>query len=162
MTQTDEERVRPVTERMKSELTEVREDTPAKQQESGWKGESPFFLVFERVSGGNVGIDLDEGGWIATNKELFRTPGVWLLMHKQQGRPALAIVMEEDEQFYFVKHHVGNLMAGSEVTLYGMGKKQADGNTVNLWLMPNGMVVGGPEGDADLLAARMIGPQQRP
>ena len=99
---------------------------------------------------------------IATNKELFRTPGVWLLMHKQQGRPALAIVMEEDEQFYFVKHHVGNLMAGSEVTLYGMGKKQADGNTVNLWLMPNGMVVGGPEGDADLLAARMIGPQQRP
>ena len=70
--------------------------------------------------------------------------------------------LEEGEQFYFVKHHVGNLMAGSEVLLYGMGKKQADGNKVNLWLLPNGMTVGGPEGDADLLASRMLGPQQRP
>ena len=70
--------------------------------------------------------------------------------------------MEEGEQFYWVKHHVGNLMAGSEVTLYGLGKKQADGNKVNLWLMPNGMVVGGPEGDADLLAARMLGAPAAP
>jgi len=127
-----------------------------------WNGESPFFLVFERGPSDNVGIDIDTGGWIESFKELFRTPGVWLLMHKGQGRPVMAVVLEEGEQFYFVKHHVGNLMAGSEVLLYGMGKKQADGNKVNLWLLPNGMTVGGPEGDADLLASRMLGPQQRP
>jgi hypothetical protein len=127
-----------------------------------WAGETPFFLVFERGPGDNVGIDVDASGWIAANQELFRTPGVWLLMHKQTTRPVMSVVMSKDEQFYFVKHHVGNLMAGAEVVTYGMGKKQADGTTVNLWLLPNGMVVGGPEGEADLLASRMLMGKPRP
>jgi len=160
MTQTDEEQVHPVTERMKAELTEVRDDKPS-QEGSAWKGASPFFLVFERGPSDNIGIDIDEGGWIATNKDLFRAPGVWLLMQKAPTRPIFAVVLEEGDQFFFVKHHTGNLMAGSEVISYGMGKKQADGTEVKLWLLPNGMVCGG-EGDVDLLASRMLGPQQRP
>lgn len=148
-------------ERMIEEVKKLRGDVEVGEK-TEWAGDSPFFLVFERGPRDNVGLDIDTGGWIEANKELFRTPGVWLLMHKAQGRPVLAVVLREDEQFYWTKHHVGNLMAGAEVTLYGMGKKQADGNKVNLWLMPNGMVVGGPEGDADLLAARMLGAPAAP
>lgn len=143
-------------QRMLQELQ--KQAAPPPRQE--WAGQTPFFLVFERGPSDNVGIDVDTGGWIESNKELFRLPGVWLLMHKEYMRPVMSVVMGEGEQFYFVKHHVGNLMAGAEVVVYGMGKKRADGDTVNLWFLPNGMVVGGDEGEADLLASRMLGPQR--
>jgi len=122
-----------------------------------WAGDSPFFLIFERGPKDNVGIDVDAPGWIEGNKALFRSPGVWLLIDKKSGRPLFSIVLHEGDQFYWTRHHVGNLMAGREIVLIGMGKKMSDGTPVNLWLMPNGMVVGGPEADADLLASRMLG-----
>jgi hypothetical protein len=153
MTQTDEERLRPVTERMKAELTEVREDVS--KTASGWVGESPFFLVFERGPGDNVGIDIDTSGWIEANKGLFRTPGTWLMLHKQSMKPVLCVSLDEGDQFFFTKRHTGNLMAGREVISYGMGKKQADGWEIKLWLLPNGMICGGE--DVDLLASRMLG-----
>ena len=122
---------------------------------SAWAGESPFFLVFERGPADNVGIDLDTPGWIEANKALFRTPGIWFLRHKQSGHLVFAVVLDEGDQFFFVKRHTGNLMAGREVISYGMGKKTADGLPVNLWLLPNGTVCGGD--DVDLLASRMLG-----
>ena len=126
--------------------------TPAK---SDWVGDTPFWLMCQTdTESGNVGIDLDENGWIEKNKALMRSPGTWFLMAKRTGKPVFSVVMDEGDQFYYTKRHVGDLMRGKEVVCYGIGKKKADGTPVNLWLLPNGMVCGGD--DADVLAARMI------
>ena len=124
-------------------------------EDTDWVGDNPFWLLFERPGDeGNVGVDLDAGGWIEANKGLLRSPGTVHLMAKRTNRSLFIVLMEEGDQFYYTKRHVGNLMAGREVVAYGIGKKKADGSTVNLWLMPNGTVCGGA--DVDVLAARMI------
>jgi hypothetical protein len=127
--------------------------------DSGWKGDTPFYLMFQpegqEAGSGNVGIDLDEPGWVETNKEHMRGAGTWFLVAKVTGKPLFSVTTKDKDQFYYTKRHVGNLMAASEVICYGIGKKQVDGKTVNLWLLPNGMVCGGD--DVDVLAARMIG-----
>jgi hypothetical protein len=126
-----------------------------KPKEPEWKGDTPFFIIFDPDGvDGKVGIDLDENGWVETNKENMRSAGTWFLMDKRAGRALFNVVTEEGDQFYYTKRHVGNLMAGKEVLCYGIGKKRADGRTVNLWLLPNGSVCGGD--DVDILAARMI------
>jgi len=159
MTQTpDEETISAVADRLKPELIEVRDDKPSSREGTGWAGGSPFFLVFERGPGDNVGIDIDTSGWIEANRELFRTPGVWLLMRKSPTQPLFAVPLDEGDQFFFTKRHTGNLMAGSEVISYGLGKKTAAGWEIKLWLLPNGMVCGGE--DVDLLASRMLNPQR--
>jgi len=124
-----------------------------------WNGESPFFLVFEPDDGqgGNVGIDLDTGGWIEANRETFRRPGVWFLVSKQFGAAVMAILVSPGEQFYYHRHHVGNLMSSGEVTVQAIGKKRGDGSTVRLWMLPNGIVMAGEENEIDPVAARMIG-----
>lgn len=124
----------------------------------GWQGDFPFFLVIEPddKANGNVGIDLDETGWIATNAALMRAPGTWLLYHKGSQRPVFCIVVEEGDQPFFRKHHVGNLMVGSEVMSVGMGKKKANGERVELWLLPNGVVCGSEE-DVDTVSGKMLG-----
>lgn len=92
----------------------------------GWQGDFPFFLVIEPddKSNGNVGIDLDEPGWVERNKELMRAPGTWLLYIKQTGRPIFCLVVEPGDQAYFVRRHIGNLMVGSEVVAVGIGKRR--------------------------------------
>jgi len=122
-----------------------------------WAGDSPFFLVIEpdERENGNVGIDLDRSGWIADNAELMRKPGTWLLYHKQTGRPLFCVIVEDGDQPYFTKRHVGNLMAGTEIVAYGIGKKNRDGSMTRLWLLPNGLVCGGE--DVEAIAARMLG-----
>lgn len=139
-------------------MTEIIEGTAVEvPTQSGWQGDTPFFLVIEPndQSNGNVGIDLDKSGWIDENRELMRAPGTWLLFHKATGKPIFVVVVEEGDQPYFVRRHVGNLMAGSQVTAIGIGKKCADGSMVRLWLLPNGMVTGGD--DVDVIASRMLG-----
>ena len=123
----------------------------------GWMGDSPFFLVIEPAdqSQGNVGIDLDESGWIAKNAELMRVPATWILYHKTSGRPVFCIIVEEGDQPYFTRRHIGNLMAGNEIMAVGVGKKLRDGEMVRLWLLPNGVVCGGD--DVDVIASRMLG-----
>lgn len=144
----------------------------------GWGGDAPFYLVFEPDDGsGNVGIDLDVSGWIEANREIMRAPGTWLLLHKATGRPMLALIVERGEQFYFTIKHVGNLMVGSEISSYGIGKRvppvYREGERtyrgkvrkfrelvepermVRLWLLPNGIVCGGD--DVEIIAARMLG-----
>lgn len=118
-------------------------------------GDSPFWLAHQPPGGAPVGIDVDTPGWIADNIDRMRSPGTWFLMHRRTGRPMFSVLLREGDQFYFAKRHIGNLMAAREVLCYGIGKKQADGQKVNLWLMPNGVVCGGD--DVDVLAARMIG-----
>jgi len=121
-----------------------------------WQGDSPFFLVIEpAVRGeGNLGIDLDEAGWMTTHAEWMRKPGTWLLYHKETAKPLFCVVVEEGDQPYFTKRHVGNLMAGSEVVAFGIGKKGRDGTMTRLWLLPNGLACGGD--DVDIIGARML------
>lgn len=123
----------------------------------GWAGDSPFFLVIEPDDGGNgnVGIDLDESGWIDRNRELMRAPGTWWLIHKESGRPVFTIIVEQGDQPYFTKRHIGNLMAGTEIVAFGIGKKGPDGTMTRLWLLPNGVVCGGE--DVETVASRMLG-----
>ena len=141
-----------VMEVIEGESVRVSEETI----EIGWKGDTPFFLIIEPADGvgGNIGIDLDTG-WIEPNRENMRRPGMWLLMDKAAGRPLFVLSVEEGDQPYFTRHHVGNLMAGTEVVAIGIGKKKVDGTMVRLWILPNGMVCGGD--DVDDIASRMLG-----
>lgn len=125
-------------------------------QDHQWSGDSRFHLAFERHSGETIGIDIDTSGWIEEQKHLFREPGTWFLVDKASGRPLFVVVMNEGDQFFFVKHHVGNLMAGGSVMSYGFGKRRSDGKAVELWFLPNGMVCGSEE-DVDLISSRMLG-----
>jgi hypothetical protein len=138
---------------------EVIEGTAVEIEPTGngdWHGDFPFFLVIEpRDGGGNVGIDLDEPGWVATNAEMMRVPGTWLLYLKKSGRPIFCIIVEDGEQPYFTRRHIGNLMAGSEIVAVGIGKKGRDGTMTRLWLLPNGVVCGGD--DVEIIASRMLG-----
>jgi hypothetical protein len=141
-------------EAVKVGVAELKQAVEQPSPKSDWVGDSPFWLMCQTPADGNVGIDIDVPGWIEQHKELMRSPGTWFLMDKRRSKPIFSVVMAEGDQFYFSKHHVGNLMAAREVLCYGIGKKQADGSKVNLWLLPNGMVCGG--GDVDILAGRMI------
>jgi hypothetical protein len=121
----------------------------------GWQGEFPFFLVIEPADGsGNIGIDLDQPGWVDQNANAMRIAATWWLNMKD-GRPLFAMVVEEGEQPYFTKHHTGNLMSGGEIISVGIGKKHRDGEMTRLWIMPNGVVCGGD--DVDTIASRMLG-----
>jgi hypothetical protein len=137
---------------------EVIESSAIEVQNSGWQGDFPFYLVIEpeeRTSAGNIGIDLDEPGWIEHNREAMRAPGAWWLYHKGSGRVIFGLIVEPGDQPYFRRRHIGNLMLGSEITAVGIGKKKADGTTVDLWLLPNGVVCGAD--DVETIAGRMLG-----
>lgn len=117
-------------------------------------GDTPFMLVVETgLDSGNLGIDLDSP-WTTTHAHILRTPGTWWLVHKETQAPVMALVVEEGDQPYFTKHHVGNLMTSQELVAYGMGKKCADGTMVRAWLLPNGIVCAGD--DVDIIASRML------
>lgn len=122
----------------------------------GWSGETPFYLILELDDSaiGNIGVDLDTP-WLTTYAEHLRSRGVWWLVHKKTQQPVLSVVVEEGDQPYFTKYHVGNLMAAQEILMYGLGKKKADGTMVRLWAMPNGCICGGD--DMDFIASRMLG-----
>jgi hypothetical protein len=77
-----------------------------------------------------------------------------LLYLKESQRPLFCIIVEPGDQPYFTRHHVGNLMAGSNIMAVGIGKKSRDGEMTRLWLLPNGMVCGGD--DVDIIASRML------
>ena len=132
-------------------------EIPASGQPTGWQGDNEFFLVAEPVdrSRGNVGIDLDKGGWVEEHKELMRQPGTWFLHHKATGRPLFCVILGDGDQFYYTVRHVGNLMTGGKIAAIGVGKKHADGRTLNMWLLPNGIVCGGD--DVEEIASRMLG-----
>lgn len=126
----------------------------AAMQHQDWQGDSPFWLMCQTPADGNVGIDIDAADWIEANKPLMRSPGTWFLMAKRTGTALFSVVLDEGDQFYFAKRHVGNVMTAREIVAYGIGKKKADGVPVNLWMLPNGVVCGGD--DVDTLGARVL------
>lgn len=118
--------------------------------------ETPFFLVIElddKPESGHLGIDLDTP-WLTTHADKLRLPATWWLIHKASGSAVMGLVVADGDQPYFTKHHVGNLMAGNEIIAYGLGKKAPDGTMTRVWLLPNGVVVGGD--DVDTIAARIV------
>lgn len=134
--------------------------TPPEQDvievQTGWSGETPFFLVIElddKPASGNLGIDLDTP-WTTAHAEQIRLPGTWWLVDKRSQAPVMGIIVEPGDQPYFTKHHVGNLMSNRELVAYGLGKKRADGEMVRIWLLPNGIICGGE--DVDVIASRMV------
>jgi hypothetical protein len=121
-----------------------------------WQGESPFFLVVEPEHPGpegNIGIDLDSP-WMTEHVEVFSMTGTWWLVHKETRQPSIVVTVAEGDVPYFVRRHVGNLMAGREIVAVGMGKVCPDGTAVRNWIFPNGVVCGGD--DVDIIAARML------
>jgi len=126
----------------------------------GWAGDQPVFLIHEPADGvgGNIGIDIDVDGWIEGNRDTFRRPGIWFLMDKENGEPKLCLSTIEGDQFFYHRHHVGIIgsAATASVAVHVIGRKRGD-EVTRLWLMPNGMVMTGEEGDVDPVATRMVG-----
>jgi len=137
----------------------VLSDEPAEilTDRSEWNGDNPFFLIIEldpKPESGNVGIDLDTPGWHTDNAGVMRSPGTWWLVHKASQVPVMGMVVNDGDQPYYTRHHVGNVFTTSEVTAHGIGKKNADGSVFRLWLLPNGVICGGD--DVDTIASRMV------
>jgi hypothetical protein len=139
---------------------EVSREPVTPEESGGWAGDLPVFLVFQPDDevGGNVGIDLDVAGWIEGNRDTFRRPGIWFLMNKATGQPMLCMTTSEGDQFFYHRHHVGIIGStiGPTVTAHVVGKKHGR-HVTRLWLMPNGMVMTGEEGEVDAIASRMLG-----
>lgn len=122
--------------------------------DEGWIGNSPFWLKCETPSDGNVGIDVDQKGWMDEYYDLVRKPGTWFLMEKRRRRPLFVVLLEAGDELYFAKRHVGDVMTAQEIVAYGIGKKKPDGRLERLWLLPNGVAC--VNDDVDPLGARML------
>ena len=111
-----------------------------------WAGSNPYFLLIAAPDA-HVLVDLDEHQWMTKHAAWMRRPGNWHLCSKTNNRVMLSVKIYEDDQPYYTAKHVGVTGGGgsNEVTCYGIGKKQANGEMVRLWLMPNGVVVGGDD-----------------
>lgn len=108
-----------------------------------WQDENPFYLLIAAPDG-HVIIDLGEQGWATTFAEWMRRPAKWHLVTKANNRVLLSVNVLDGDQPYYTVRHVG-ASGGNEVKAYGIGKKQANGETLRLWLLPNGVVVGGDD-----------------
>lgn len=113
-----------------------------------WADENPFFLLLAAPDD-HVQIDIGERGWMKTYANWMRRPCNWHLCLKANNRVMLSVKIYEGDQPYYTARHVGAVGSGgsNETTCYGIGKKQANGDMVRLWLMPNGVVVGGDDVD---------------
>ena len=126
----------------------------------GWKGANPYYIIISTTDE-NIGIDLDESGWMATYAYAMRLPGQWILMHKASGHQALIVKVNEGDRPYYAARHIGVTGGGgsNEIIAYGIGKKTAAGVTENLWILPNGTVCGGEDVDSlGIIMVKGIGP----
>lgn len=136
-----------------------------------WVGDNPFYVLIagtiahldgEGING-NLIIDLDEPGWAKKYAAWMRVPGKWHLVAKGDNRVVLSVAVQPGDQPYYTSRVVGKMgSSGSNQTrAYGIGKKQANGEMVRLWIMANGVIVGGEDCDVfgiDIVVAE--GPRQ--
>lgn len=116
----------------------------------------PFDLMIVDDNQNVKFVDVEEHQWATTYADWMRRPGWWLLRRKG-GQVVLTVRVNEGEQPYYTARHVGTGLGSghqAEVTCYGIGKKLADGSMVRLWVMPDGVVVGGD--DVDQLGVLMV------
>lgn len=111
-----------------------------------WSDDNPFYLLLAAPDA-HVVIDLGERGWADTYKAWMRRPCKWHMVAKANNRVLLSVNVLEGDQPYYTARHVGITGSGgsNETTAYGIGKKQANGEMVRLWLLANGVVVGGDD-----------------
>jgi hypothetical protein len=126
----------------------------------GWAGETPYFLAINTDEPkASWIVDLDEFAWMSQEPGLMRAESEWLLVAKRDvntmvGHPVLALRVLPGEQPYYTKKIVGELTSGNELSLYGIGKKRLDGHVDRLWILPNGIIV--PGDDGELIATRIL------
>lgn len=128
---------------------------------NAWQGPNPFYLIISMMDE-NIGIDLDESGWIAKNAEYMRKPSTWYLIHKQTNHQVLGVIVREGDQPYYAARHVGvsGGGGGNEITAYGIGAKRLEGHTDRLWILPTGMVCSGEDvDDLGIMLVHMMGPR---
>lgn len=122
----------------------------------------PYDLMLVDNDSAVLFIDLEEDQWAATHADWMRRPGWWLLRRKDISAVVLTIRVNEGDQPYYTARHVGVAGSGgsNEVVCYGIGKKCADGSMVRLWIMPDGVVVGGDDvDDLGVLQVKARGPR---
>lgn len=126
-----------------------------------WAGESPYFLVINTDEpAASWVIDLDEFAWMSDIPDLMRAEAEWILVAKRDvatmaGAPVMALRVLPGEQPYYTKRWVGIAYpAGGQIPIYGIGKKRNDGHVDRLWILPNGIIV--PGDDGDLIATRIL------
>ena len=122
-----------------------------------WQGDCPFYLLWVPGGGGMpLGpiaesteiVDLDRPGWLADQGYIFRaTPSEMYLIRKAGNLVVLSVCLLVDEQGYYTARHIGIAGSGgtAETIAYGIGKKRADGNEDNLWVLPWGQVCVGKD-----------------
>jgi hypothetical protein len=133
---------------------------------STWVGSNPYMLVIEpkdRTIDPLI-IDLDVSGWMTTHAPYLRIAANWYLLPKKPVTPLarLSMIVMNGEQPYYTARHVGIAGSGgsNEIVAYGIGKKQLNGTTMQMWCMPNGTVCGGDDVDAlSIAAVRRLGPR---
>lgn len=116
-----------------------------------WADENPYFLLIVKDDDGegeerpHARIDLGETGWSQTYADWMRVPGFWYLCHKYSEQIALALRVNDGEQPYYTKRHVGQLDfahgQARETACHGIGKKRLDGHVDRLWILPDGYAV---------------------
>lgn len=116
-----------------------------------WNGENPYYLLTVGDETSPVKyqrIDLDEPGWSAKYDEWMRQPGEWHLVRKEDDGVALSVRVFPDEQPYYTSRVFGSTTTGDRLLrAYGIGKKQADGTMMRLWILDNGQICGGDDVD---------------
>ena len=132
------------------------EDHPIPGLTSEWADDNPYFLLLGSDDD-TVVIDLGENSWSRTFADWMRRPGKWFLCRKSDRGVALALVVHEGEQPYYVQRHIGQVSGpmAREVSCYGIGKKRLDGHVDRLWILPDGRTVCGGD-DVELLAIEIV------
>jgi hypothetical protein len=118
---------------------------------------APFDLLLVDDYQNTCFIDVEEHAWHAKYADWLRRPGWWLLRRKGTNAVVLTVRVAEGDQPYYTARHVGTGLGSpgqAEIIAYGIGKKCADGSMVRLWVMPDGVVVGGE--DVDRLGVLMV------
>ena len=108
-------------------------------------------------------IDVEEYQWATTHADWMRRSGWWLLRHKDTSAIILTVRVNDGDQPYYTARHVGIAGSGgsNEIIAYGIGKKAHDGTMLRLWVMPDGVVVGGDDVDQlGILQVKARGPRR--
>jgi hypothetical protein len=113
--------------------------------EDAWKGENPFYLLAIPEDKAPETVDLDRHGWLQDQGWIFRTEAELHLIRKAGRAVVFSVRLAKGEQGYYTARHIGIAGSGgqAETIAYGIGKKRADGNEDNLWVMPWGQVCSG-------------------
>jgi hypothetical protein len=135
-----------------------------------WADDNPYFLVCVAAERhpergyDTATIDLGEQGWHVKHSEWMRRPSEWYLCEKAAPqRAVLALIVNDGDQPYYVKKHVGQMELDTgrsrSLVVHGIGKKvpatpDAYERTDRIWILPHGVICGGE--DVERLAIAVV------